>query len=119
LSGKGHVSPSWVGAAASDPQDKENNVSELVIRIYYQSSRGSIEDSETDFGLEDFGGLLPAVGDRILDPSTESERERSDPSARTMWVVIGRVFNPRDLPGSVALVVETRRPEDDERVFLP
>jgi len=43
-------------------------MSEVAIHLYCRRSDGTIEDAQHTFDLSDFGGFLPAVGDKILDP---------------------------------------------------
>jgi hypothetical protein len=64
--------------------------------------------------LQDFAGFLPAVGDTILNPGVIAGRDRDDPSNRDVWIVVDRVFNPRDQPNYVVLVVEERRGTEDD-----
>jgi hypothetical protein len=51
-------------------------MSEVVIHLYCRQSDGTIEDAQHTFDLSDFGGFLPAVGDKILDPGAPASLER-------------------------------------------
>lgn len=85
----------------------------VTIRINYRNPDGKIEDGQQDFGLEDFGGVLPAVGDLILNPGVLQGLNRRDPANREIWTVVGRIFNPRDLGGEyIGLIVEVRAPTE-------
>lgn len=91
-----------------------------TIRIYLRSDTGDIEDMEQDFTVEDFGGVLPAAGDLILDPGVFAGQDRSDPENRRMWSVLRRVFNPRDNGGAyIVLVVQERDVAVTETGLLP
>lgn len=81
---------------------------DVTIRIHYRLADGSIEDAVQDYGLEHFGGILPSIGDVILEPGVAAGLDRRAPENRTIWTVVGRGFNPRDNHDYVALVVETR-----------
>jgi hypothetical protein len=95
-------------------------MTDMTIRIYFRSADGSVEDGQQDYGLEDFGGIMPAAGDLILDPGVQVGRDRHEPENRRMWSVVQRVFNPRDNGGGyIALVVEERAIGDSERSLLP
>ena len=93
---------------------------EVNIRVYLRNADGVIEDSQTgDWGLENFGGFLPSVGDMVLDPAVLSQRDRSDPGNRRMWTVVQRVFNPKDFEDYVAVIVEERPLSQNEYGLLP
>ena len=95
-------------------------MTEVTIRIYFSDPNGKVEDGKQDFALSDFGGIVPAAGDVILDPGVRTGRERHDPESRRMWSVVRRVFNPRDNEGDyIALLVEDRRVMDGEQELLP
>ncbi|MBH5372959.1 hypothetical protein HZZ16_33645 [Bradyrhizobium sp. CNPSo 4016] len=82
----------------------------MTVRLHYLKPDGTIEDAVEDYGLESFGGFLPAAGDLILDPGVRRGADRSDPKNRTMWTVVSRVFNPRDNESYVVLIVEPHTP---------
>jgi hypothetical protein len=99
-------------------------MSELTIRIFVRTNSGTLVDQEVSFELSDFGGHLPAVGDSVIRPGGTPHsimRPGATPQQpnHTMWTVVRRIFNPRDLSDNVALVVEDRELSDEERVFLP
>ncbi len=94
-------------------------MTDVTIRILHRQPNGTIEDGQHDFDLASFGGVLPAVGDMILDPGVIQGRDRRDPANREMWTVVGRLFNPRDNADYIALIVETRPPRPEERELLP
>lgn len=94
-------------------------MSNISIRIHFKQSSGQIEDGQQDFDLSSFGGVLPAIGDTILDPGVLGSVDRRQRQNRRMWAVVGRVFNPRDNQNYVALVVEERPPTEHEDCFIP
>ena len=94
-------------------------MSEVVIHLYCRQSDGTIEDAQHTFDLSDFGGFLPAVGDKILDPGAPASLERHVPENRRLWTVVDRVFNPRDTKDFVALVIESCPVSDNEAALLP
>ena len=84
------------------------------VRIYVRAAGGSLTDTRQEFGLESFAGQLPSIGDMILAPGVLSHLDRHEPANRTLWQVVGRIFNPRDLQTSVILIVEERPPSTHE-----
>ncbi len=87
---------------------------EITVRLYEQTADGEWYDLQEDYGLEDFAGFLPAVGDMILKPGVLQGLERSDPKNRILFTVVRRIFNPRDLTNYVVLVVEEHVPNGRE-----
>lgn len=78
-------------------------MSEFLISIGFINSGGQIERDVEHYGTADFGGIVPLVGDRILNPGValahQGEKpDFSDPVRRTFWLVEERIFRP-DLPG--------------------
>lgn len=87
------------------------------IRLY-QRRNGTLEDLSEEYDLEDFGGVVPSIGDHIVDPgANRATISREDPSNRTILKVVDRFFWPRDNKGYVALVIE-QAPATDEHVNL-
>lgn len=78
-----------------------------TIRICIRSG-GMIEDAKQDYGPEDFGGIVPNIGDAILAPGVTQGLNRHEPANRKVWEVVGRVFNPHDNANYVVLVVDQR-----------
>lgn len=78
------------------------------IRILHRDLSGKVFDGSVDFGLEDFAGQVPGIGDMILNPGVPVGTDRHDPRNREIWTVVGRVFNPRDNGEYVSLIVESR-----------
>ncbi|TWH95329.1 hypothetical protein IQ35_01586 [Sphingobium wenxiniae] len=87
---------------------------EITVRLYKQMEDGKWEDFQQDYGLEDFAGFLPAVGDMILEPGVLQGLDRYKAENRKMLTVVQRIFNPRDLPNYVVLVVTEHTPEGRE-----
>jgi hypothetical protein len=87
---------------------------DVHIRIYFRETDGTLEDSQQEFGIESFAGVIPAIGDMIVDPGVSQGLKRYDPNNRRVWDVVGRVFNPRDMADYVALIVEERVPNTRE-----
>jgi hypothetical protein len=87
---------------------------DVHIRIYFRESDGSLEDSQQEFGLENFAGVVPAIGEIIVNPGVLEGLDRHEPKNRRVWDVVGRVFNPRDMADYIALVVQERVPSPHE-----
>lgn len=81
---------------------------EITIRILQRDKTGYIEDMTEDFSTYDFAGIIPSVGDRILNPGVTGSLKRDNPKNRTIWTVAERYFNPKDNRNYVGLVVEER-----------
>jgi hypothetical protein len=96
------------GALPLQHRTKENQMTDVNVRIYYRQN-GTDVDGEATYDLSSFAGVLPAVGDTIVDPGVIGGRDRSEPANRVIWKVVERVFGPRDLEDYVVLVVEERR----------
>lgn len=88
--------------------------SSINIRIYTREKDGTLVDYEQDFDVETFAGQIPMIGDMIVNPGVPQGLDRHNPANRELWIVVGRVFNPRDLNGYVGLVVEERAPDPRE-----
>lgn len=78
------------------------------IRILHRDPAGNVSDGGVAFGLEQFAGQVPTIGDTIIDPGVLQGQDRHMPQNRSIWTVVGRVFNPRDREDTVALIVESR-----------
>jgi len=87
---------------------------DVHIRIYFRGADGTLEDSQQEFGVESFAGVIPAVGDMIVDPGVLQGLNRHELTNRRVWDVVGRVFNPRDMDDYIALIVEERVPSPQE-----
>lgn len=83
-------------------------MADVHIRIYFQAADGSLEDSQLEYGVENFAGFVPVIGDMIVDPGVLEGLNRHEPKNRRVWDVVGRVFNPRDMADHIALVLQDR-----------
>jgi hypothetical protein len=59
-------------------------------------------------------GLVPGVGNIIVNPGVPQGLDRHAPSNRRVSDVVGRVFNPWDMDDYVARIVEERAPNPSE-----
>ena len=95
-------------------------MTEIAIRILYRNQDGNIDDMKEEYDLADFGGIFPAVGDRIVDPGVVQGRDRREPENRTIWTVEERYFQPRTDPDAeyfyMYLVVSMRSADESERL---
>lgn len=92
--------------------------SEMTIRLLYRREDGTIEDAQQDCSLAEFAGVLPSIGDQILEAAVLSGLARNELRNRRLLTVVGRVFNPRDNQDYVALIVEERVPTEAERAVV-
>lgn len=95
-----------------------NAATETTIRLLYRRGDGTIEDGQRDCSLAEFAGVMPTIGDQILDPGVLSGLARSELRNRRLLTVVGRVFNSRDNHDYVALLVEERVPTEAERALV-
>jgi hypothetical protein len=96
-----------------------STMAQATVRLYHRQSDGKLVDAVHDMDISDFAGFLPSVGDLILQPGVPSHVDRYEPKNRNFWVVVQRVFNPRDNDDYVALIVEDRKPTPNEYDLLP
>lgn len=83
-------------------------MTDITIRINVRDKTGKTSDAQLDFGLESFAGIIPSIGDTVVDPGVLQDLDRHKPENRTVWKVVDRVFNPKDQQSYVALIVEER-----------
>jgi hypothetical protein len=95
-----------------------SDVSDPKIRLYRRNSAGKIEDAQQDLDIKFFAGQIPMAGDLILDPGAAEGVNRQDRKNRRVWIVVQRVFNPRDNSDYIALVVEERMPSENEDAIV-
>lgn len=82
---------------------------DVTIRFYHRDDKGKLHDDCEDFGLDQFAGIIPSVGDKILRDGVPSGLDRKVTANREILTVTDRYFNPRDNENYVALVVSTSR----------
>ncbi len=88
-----------------------------AIRILHRAPNGTVSDGGITYGIEQFAGQVPMIGDTILDPGAPSGKDRNDPRNRTIWTVVARVFNPRDSGGTVSIIVKSRKGTLEDEAF--
>lgn len=89
------------------------------IMIYFRAGAGELTLDDQAYSSDEFAGMVPSIGDRILYPMVEKGADRRMRGNRQMLEVVGRVFNPRDRETYVALIVEERPVPDTEVGLLP
>lgn len=91
-----------------------------AVRLLYRDEQGNICDTRGDYDLDDFGGVLPAVGDRIVEPGVAGGRDPREPENRTVYTVEERYFQPGTTKMTdliwVHLVVSIRQADESERL---
>ena len=88
-----------------------------AIRLYVQDENGRLLDEREEYELPDFCGVVPVVGDLIVNPGVLAGRDRRDVINREVWEVISRYFLPHahgDELCYVVLGVTVRQGEDFE-----
>lgn len=94
-------------------------MTDVHVRLYYRNSKGETVDGGYDLDIaEDFGGIVPVVGDRFFDNLVLDGRDRNDPRSRRVLTVIERVFHVRDT-NLIALVVKEAPISKAEKWMMP
>ena len=89
-----------------------------IARLHVRDSdTGALIDIRLDFDLWEAQGVLPDIGDLIVDPGVPAGRARDIPANRTVYKVVERYFWLND-PDRVALIVEERPGQDHEAGIL-
>ena len=65
-------------SATAAREQAMNAATETTIRLLYRSEDGTIEDGQRDCSIAEFAGVLPSIGDQILDPGVLSGLPRSE-----------------------------------------
>lgn len=90
-----------------------------LVRIYIRKADGKLEDTSEAYEVSNFGGIIPTVGDKFLNPWTSEQTTRNDPGNREIYTVLERVFNPRDLKDYVVLICSVSPCDENDRELLP
>lgn len=95
-------------------------MSEFLISIGFINKGSHIDRESESYSTTHFGGIVPSVGDRILDPGVglASRGEKSDfddPKRRNFWLVEERIFRP-DMPGCILVCRDA--PATDREINL-
>lgn len=88
------------------------------IRIYERAADGTVTDLQQEFDPSFFADQMPGIGDTIVVPGVLQGLDRHELANRRLWTVVERVFNPLDLEGYVALIVQERTPTRNEAAFV-
>ncbi|MYE22957.1 MAG: hypothetical protein F4Y01_03280 [Gammaproteobacteria bacterium] len=82
--------------------------------MYAVAGDGTYVDMREDYELPDFGGVMPCVGDLIVEPGVAGGLDRRDLENRTVLDVVARYFYPRTDPkdewGYIGVLVVRERP---------
>jgi hypothetical protein len=87
-------------------------IDNFLISIAYLNKSGHIEREGESYPITEFGGTVPQVGDRILNPGatmrTRDEKINfSDPDRREFWLVKERIFITSDTHPNCILLCES------------
>jgi hypothetical protein len=91
-------------------------MSETYVHLFYDDDHGCLRR----FGskpLSAYGGVVPAVGDLVVEPDVAKGLDRHDVHNRIVHKVVARYFIPGDAP-QVNLVIEDRTATRLEREIL-
>lgn len=78
-----------------------------MISIFHENG-GEFERNGPNYSLADFGGIVPAVGDVIVDPGVAHGENRLLPENRNLLMVTARYILPDDQRPAINLVVRDR-----------
>ncbi len=92
---------------------------DITIGLHIRYEDGTIGDAEHAYSLADFAGVLPMIGDEILDPGVAAGQDRSLPENREFLTIVGRVFNALDRRNYVALICEGRVGTGEDETLVP
>ncbi|MGR0185500.1 hypothetical protein [Azospirillum aestuarii] len=87
----------------------------LLIGVFFDEG-DRYEYARQSYEIEDIG-IVPAVGDMIVDPGVMQGLDRGEPDNRTVYEVKSRYFLPAGADGSppkISLVVKKRKGQDKE-----
>lgn len=93
-------------------------MSQSAVIICFRNSDGKIVPDDGSYELSEFAGIVPSIGDRILEPGIRNGLDRHQLVNRRIWTVVDRYFYARDTAGQVALVVEERVPDESEAALI-
>lgn len=89
-------------------QDEPGAGRKRIARLYKRDSAiGLLLDMKIDFVLWEKEGVLPDIGDKIIDPGVLQGKDRRDPLRRTVYEVVGRYYGLEN-ETHVAIVVKER-----------
>jgi hypothetical protein len=109
-----------IGTAEKRPGIKMTDLKDPYVVIYHQTSRGFEYDRE-GYSIEEFGGVVPAIGDLIVYPGVPADSDRRDPASHTLYEVTRRYFKPaasENYGPRIVLVVQSRLGEKSEGDIL-
>lgn len=87
---------------------------DVNIRTDFRETDRTLVNKRQEFGVESFAGVIPAVGNKVVDRGVLKRLNRREPKSRRMWNIVGRVFNPRDIHDCVELIVEEQVPSSQK-----
>lgn len=85
-------------------------MAEPIIRVLTRID-GTTLDYDEPLKLSDFGGIMPGIGDLIIDPKPGYEPPK-------IFTVVQRVFNWKGKNDHVGLIVDKREPTDHDAAFF-
>lgn len=97
-------------------------MSDPMLRLYERNAAGLVELPSLGWQLSDFAGVVPSVGDCIINSGVQSGRDRTDPIERTVYEVVARWFaeNSGAEQGSLVINLEVRERQgkpDEQNLF--
>ncbi len=91
-------------------------MSETHVHLFYDDGHGCLRRFGTGL-LSSYGGVVPAVGDLIVEPHVAKGLDRGDAHNRTLHKVVARYFIAGEEP-HINLVIEDRSGMRHEREIL-
>jgi hypothetical protein len=96
--------------------EKESRMTETYVHLFYDDGHGCLRDAGAE-PLSFYGGMVPVVGDLIVDRNVEKGMDRGDARNRTIHEVVARYIIPGEIT-HIHLVIEGRRGTYREREIV-
>ena len=95
-------------------------MTDTVIRFYKKDARGRFEEILRDtLLLAQLGGVCPSVGDRIVHEDVEQmAQDCNGPENVRIYEVTARYFKAHGDENQIAVIIEERRPSENEITLL-
>jgi len=91
-------------------------MSEPNVHLFYDDGHGCLRKFGT-VPLSAYGGVVPIVGDLLVEPVVTKGLDRADARNRTVHKVVARYFVPGEV-GQIHLLIEDRPGMHQEREIL-
>ena len=91
---------------------------DLLVKLYKVNIHGNIQDMKHEFRLSHLGGMMPRIGDEILDPHILFGKSLHDPKSRTIYKVERVIYNCTDNKHYAGCIVVSSRTADSTEIAI-